>query len=272
MCTGGAGGDLRRVLRDVVAALEVGSWRSVLRPPEFAGCVMAGPKPLVRWAIALRLVARSMQLQAQGRVHDAWDRLGEAAGLLPPQLRRRTASADTVEAVLRPPPQRGESADVELVLRVARLIWREQFELRDLRQRFAGGKMKPRDELVEAYIQYLSWVDFDPSTFYRSSASESLWDDGTQLDRSRAVICLFGTEIRWFANPMQKIRLSQAPWQDINGLRGLAAEALDRLADRPVPAPWCGVDGTSGLVVRRGRLRAWQHARQRRDDLDAFDP
>ena len=210
-----------------------------------------------------------MQLQAQGRVHDAWDRLGEAAGLLPPQLRRRTASADTVQAVLRPLPQRGEPADVGLVLRIARLIWREQFELRDLRERFAAGKIEPRDELVEAYIHYLSWVDFDPSTFYCSPAGESMWDDGTPLDRSRAVMCLFPA-IRWFADPMQKIRLSQAPWQDINGLRGLAAEALDRLADRTVPAPWWGGNGTSGLVVRLGRLRAWEHARQRRVDLDAF--
>jgi hypothetical protein len=265
MPPGDAGDELRQALWDVVGRLDGGNWRAVVHNSGFIGRAGAGPGHLVRWASALGLVALSMQAQAEGRVHDAWDRLSEAAALLPPQLVRRDRSTAAVLAVLRPMPADTAPLEERLVVGIARLVWREQQELADLRRRFAHGRMKARDELIEGCIQFLIWVIFDPTSFYRVKPGEA-WD-GTTVEPSRAVLCLYGTEIRCFANPTADTGISQAPWQDIGGYRGLAANAFDRLADRSAPAPWCGAKGTSGLVVRRGRLRAWQHACRRREDL-----
>jgi hypothetical protein len=269
MSTDDDGDELRPVLWVLLEAVVVGYWREVLRPPGFAGHAVAGPGHLVRWATAVRLVAQSMQLQARGRLHDAWLRLAEAAALLPPQLVRRDADTGAGLAVLRPEPPDTASADEKLVVALARLVWREQSELVDLRTTFAPDRMKARDELVEALIQYLIWVEFDPSTYHRVARGEPSWD-GVVVDRSRKVLCRRGTEIRWFADPTASVELSQAPWQDIGGYRGLCAVALDLLAARRAPAPWCGQAGTSGLVVRRARLRAWQYARRWKEDLDSY--
>jgi hypothetical protein len=260
-----AGDELRQALWGVVGRLDGGNWRAVVRNSGFNGHAVAGPGHLVRWASALGLITLSMQAQAEGRVHDASDRLDEAAALLPSQLVRRDRYTAAVHAVLQPMPPDAAPLEMRLVVRIARLVWREQQELADLRHRFAPGKMRARDELIEGCIQYLIWVIFDPTSFYRATLGEG-WDK-TTVEPSRAVLCLYGTEIRRFANPKADTGISQAPWQDVGGYRGLAAKAFERLADRSAPAPWCGARGTSGLVVRRGRLRAWQHACQRREDL-----
>jgi hypothetical protein len=270
MSTAEPANQLRPLLSAALKALQVGHWRAVLRPPEFRGRPIAGPKHLTDWAIALRLVALSMQLQAQGRVQDAWDRLSEAAQLLSSELARLDVSTNTVFAVLRPEPPDGAWPDVKLVAGIARLIWREQYELRDLKRTFAPDRMRAHDELIEAIVQYLFWVEFDPATYHRRPPGEPFWDDGVTVDRSRKVLRLRATEIRWFGNPAATVEVSQAPWQDGGGFAGLYTDALDVLAKQAEPAPWCGVPGTSGLVVRRGRLRAWQYARQRKEDLDSF--
>jgi hypothetical protein len=258
---------LRATLWVAVGRLERGDWRAVLRPPEFRGGVVAGPRPLVDLAVALRLTARSMQLQAQGRLHEAWQRLAEAADVLPEQLLRRDHSTGVARAVLAPEPPDEMPDFVMLAWRTARLVWREQFELDDLRRGVAPGRVRPRDELVEACVQHLFWVEFDHCAFYRVIPGEPLhWDDGTMVDRLRSVLCLRATRLRQFADPAAG-RLSQAVWQDIGGYRGLCASAFDRLAARAVPVSWCGLPATTGLLVRRGRLRAWQHARRRREDL-----
>ena len=115
MGTDDAGDELPQVLASIVGVLEVGDWRSVLRPPGFGGRVIAGPKNLVHWAMALRFVARSMQLQTQGLLYEAWDGLEDAAGLLPGQLRHRNAATGATLAVLR--PQLPDDAPVEATLR-----------------------------------------------------------------------------------------------------------------------------------------------------------
>jgi hypothetical protein len=255
------------LLLDLVGVVGRGGWRAVVRPPGLRSRVV-GSRDAVRWALALELVARSMQLQAQGDLLGAWGRLGEAVTLLPRQLVRHDAATGTPLALL--PPRAPETAPVEqrVVVGLARLMWREQTELVDLRQRFACGRMKARDELVEGCILYFIWVQHDPTTYFRTPAGEVAWDDGVAVEPSRTVLCLFGTGVRWFADPARCTTVTQSVWQDIGAYRGLAAEALDRLAGRPMPATWCGAPGTSGLVVRRGRLRAWQYARRRGEDLD----
>jgi hypothetical protein len=208
-------------------------------------------------------------LQAQGRLQDAWDRLSEAARLLPSELVRLEVATNTAFAVLRPSLPETAPADVQLAVAIARLLWRDQFELLELKRRFAPGRTKARDELIEGCVQYLMWVTFDPTTLFRAAPGEPTSDDGVAVEPSRTVLCSFGTEVRWLGDPAATTKVSQAPWQDIGGYRGLCAEAFDSLAARPEPAPWCGRRGTSGLVVRRGRLRAWQHACRRREDLDS---
>jgi hypothetical protein len=267
MCTGGAVDDLRQALQVMTDALELGHWRVVLCPePTCPGSHVAGPRQLVVWGVVLRVLARSMQLQAHGRVQDAWDQLCEAAGLLPRARRAPTLPGESALAALTPPP-RDASLDEELAWRIARLVWREQSELTDLRNKFAPGLLKPRGELIEACIEHLCWIEFDPFVFSRPTSGMSAWDDGTSVARERSVLCLRGTRLRQFADATEGSRISKSVWIDIGGYRGLCCEALDRLADRPAPAPWCGAAGTSGLRVRVGRLRAWEHSRRWRDDL-----
>jgi hypothetical protein len=262
---------LRPLLRAAVKALEIGHWRWILRPPEFQGHHVAGSKESVDRAIAHRLVARSQQLQAQGRMLDAWARLGEAAALLPPQLVRRDPLTGVALALLRPEPSDDMPLDMKLLIRLARVIWRDQFELQYLRRTFAPEKeMKARDQLIAAFIHHLMWVEGDPATYERPESGRTPWDDGVNVDRTRTALCRRATEIRWFADQAATVEVSQAPWQDGGAFRGLHADALDLLATQTRPAPWCGSHGTSGLVVRRGRLRAWQYARQRKEDLDSF--
>lgn len=253
------------MLQTMTDTLELGHWRAILRPgAERPGETGAGPRELVLWAVVLRMVSLSMQRQAQGRVQEAWDRLGEAADLLPVARRQPTPPGDVARAALRP-ARRGASVDEELARRITRLVWREQFELTDLRNRFSPGLQRARDELVEGCIEHLCWVEFDPFVFAQLPPGAAAWDDGTSVGRERSVLCLRSTRLRQFADPTVGA-LSKSVWIDIGAYRGLCAEAFDRLADRPAPARWCGTADASGMKVRLGQLRAWEHARRWRAD------
>jgi hypothetical protein len=217
------------------------------------------------WGVVLRIVARSMQLQAQGHVQEAWGELGNAAQLLPRGRRQPTPPGAVARAALGP-RRRAASVDEELAWQITRLVWREQFELSYLRDRFARDLLRAREELIEACIEHLCWIEFDPFVFSRPGPGAPAWDDGVSVDRERSGLCLRGTRLRQFADPSERA-LSKSVWIDIGAYRGLCAEALGWLADRPAPAPWCGTADTSDLKVRLGRLRAWEHARQWRADF-----
>ena len=260
----------RRALHAMTDALELGHWRAVLDPgAECSPRRVAGPKVLVLWAVVLRIVARSMQLQAQGHVQEAWDQLAEAAALLPVARRQPTPPGGVARAALRL-PRRGAPADEELARRIARLVWREQVELSDLRARFAPRRSRARGELVEACIEHLCWIEFDPFVFTRSPPGTPAWDDGVTLERERSALCLRGSRLRQFGDPTNGTRISKSVWADVGEYRGLCAEALGRLANRPAPAPWCGTADATGLKVRLGRLRAWEHARRWRSDSECW--
>src|SRR5207342_1030281 len=102
---------------------------------------------------------------------------------------------------------------------------------------------------VEACIEHLLWVDLDPF----APAHLPL------PDRSRTSLCRRGSRLRQFADPTA-CDISQSVWRDVGAFPGLCAEALDRLADRRAPAPWCDAEGVDDLPVRRGRRRAWEYA------------
>lgn len=262
----GGDGELVHLLRGAVTVLFLGGWRTILWPPEFRGHPIDGPEYLVRLAAALRLVARSQHLQAQGHLQDAWNRLSEAADLLPSALKWRHEPTNTVFA-RRPEPPNVMRADIALVVDVARLIWAAQFELRHLKREFAADReRKAHDELIEAVVHYLQWVEWDPATDEDPPPGALPWDDGVTVDRRRTPLLDRATDIRWFCNPSAETGVSQAPWQDNDGFCGLHALARDRLADRPEPVPWRGLPGTTGMVVRCGALRAWKHAVERKED------
>lgn len=255
------GEDLRQALQALLVALYVGDFRAVLHPDPTrpSGRPVAGSAKLARLVVVSRIVARSMQLQTEGRVGEAWARLVEAAHLLPAFF---TSAKDRGRAVLRHAP-RNATFETEVAWHLARIIWREQFELDDLRCRFARGLMTAREQLAEAVIEHLFWVDFVPYNWNR----ERLAIRGPVPDRSRSSICGRGSQLRRLADATA-CDISQSVWQDIGAFPGLCAEALDRLAERPTPAPWHDVAGAVDLEVRRGRLRAWNHALTRADDLD----
>jgi hypothetical protein len=255
--------ELRRLLRAVLDALEVGDWRRARRLLVDAQVSEVGLEPLVRGTVALEHAARAMQLHAQGFVFEAFDEFGIAATQLPRLRKGATATPERAVALLMPEPDDPHS-DEHLTWRSARVVWRGQFELGDLRRRFAPGRMRARDELVEACIEHLCCVEFDPFAWPESERPTP--DDGVTVDRTRLVLCHRATRIRQFADPTRG-EVTQSVWRDIGAYRRLRGAALSQLATRTAPAPWCGVRGTSGLKVCRGRLRAWQYAHIWRDDL-----
>jgi hypothetical protein len=221
---------------------------------------------LVRGGVALEHAARSMQLRAQGCVTEASNQLGVAASQLPRLCDTATTSGRAV-AVVMPEPD-GASSDEHLAWRVARLLWREQLELQDLRQRLAPGRMKPREELIEACIEHLCCVEFDP--FAWPELGRSVPDDGITVDPTRQTLCRRATRLRQFADPTRG-EVTQSVWRDIGAYRALRGAALTQLAARSVPAPWCGRRGTAGLKVCRGRLRAWRFAHIWNDDRNYWN-
>lgn len=245
---------LRQRLRVTILALEVGHWRSVFLPgsTSTASGAPGGSAGLVRLGGLLRMVARSMQLQMHGRVRDAWDQLDAAAAALPAGFRGRGSGAE-----LLPPRPPDSDADAALVWAAGRVIWRERSELSVLRARVAP--MGARDLLIEAVVEDLCWVDLDPFTYVPPASP--FHEDGTRVERTSAVVRSRGTDLRRFADATA-CRISPHVWDRAGGYRGLRAEALLRLAERPIAAPWCADDRALDLSVRAGRLIAWNHARE----------
>lgn len=258
-----AGADLRKLLKSVLHGLEVGDWRRARRLLVDAQVSEVGLEPLVRGVVALKHAARAMRLHGQGFVFEAFDEFGIAATQLPQLCKGATATPQRAIALLMPEPEDSRS-DEHLTWRIARVVWRGQFELGDLRRRFAPGRMRARDELIEACVEHLCCVEFDPFAWPESGRPAP--DDEITIDPTRQMLCRRATRLRQFAEPMRG-EVTQSVWRDIGAYRGLRGAALTQLATRTAPAPWCGVRGTSGLKICRGRLRAWQYAHIWRDDL-----
>lgn len=253
--------ELRRLLRAVLDAAEVGDWRRALSLLASGQPPVAGRGFLVRGAVVLKHVAGAMQRRAKGDLTEGFEQLDVAASQLS-TLCDTAATPGRVAAVVLPEPDEASSDD-HLSWRVARLLWREQFELQDLRQRLALGRMKAREELIEACIEHLCCAEFDPFTW--PEPGQPAPDDGITVAPTRQMLCRRATRLRQFADPTRG-EVTQSVWQDIGAYRALRGAALTRLAARKAPAPWCGRRGTAGLKVCRGRLHAWRYAHIWHDD------
>jgi hypothetical protein len=257
MCTGEAVERLLVALQDMVIALEVGDWPTVVdgsssRP---AGRAVSGPGFIVRQHAALRCIARSMEHQFHGDVHSASEQLDAAVRLLPGAYAH---PADRTCVVL--PPRPTGTAELTTWL-IGRLVRREKAEIEHLRDLFAPDILRARDQLVESCVQHLTRVDLDPF------APIQCRKPAPYPDQSRASLCGRASALRRLANPLA-VDVSKSVWLDAGGFPGLRIRALDRLAERPDPAPWCGTRGTEDPPVRCGLSRAWEHARGCRRDAD----
>jgi hypothetical protein len=240
----------------VTRALEVGDWRHVghCRSP------VALPEGSASLVALQRVVASSMAAQARGDVEAAWQQLGDAARLLPRAFTRPLTHGDTRLVVLMPPPT-AEPGVAWWIWQMARVIWREQRELEDLRARLRSED-SPRFDLTCAGIEYLRWVEFDPFVWCRPAVD----GDRAGVDRRRSDLCARANRLRKFAEPTAT-DLSASVWRHLDGYRGLRGEALTWLAHHDL-VPWASGNALADAVpVRLGRLRAWDYARLWHADL-----
>lgn len=246
----------RSWLEVAARALEVGDWWHV----DHSRPSVALPEGSASLVALQRVVASSMAAQARGHVEVAWQQLGNAARLLPRGLSRPPTHGDTRLVVLMPPPT--DEPDVaRWIWQTARVIWREQHELEDLRARLSSED-SPRFDLTCAGIEHLRWGEFDPFVWCRPAVS----GDRAGVHRSRSNLCARANRLRKFAEPTAK-DLSASVWRHLDGYHGLRAEALTWLAHHDL-VPWTSGNALADAVpVRLGRLRAWDYAKLWHADL-----
>jgi hypothetical protein len=247
-------------LEEAIRALEVGDWRGVQYKPHDVGAEHAATAAL---CVIVRTVASSMRAQALGNVSAAEQHLKVAARLLPPALCSPRPSSGCLPSRLQVPPPRNPTGLHLLTWRTARLVWREQQELIDLRKRVRAARSEARSVLIETYVEYRRWVDDDPFTWRPATEDR----DESVIGSTRAELCARATHIRRFATPTAA-DISTRTWRDIGGYQGLQVEALKTLAETPLE-PWQSNEAmtTTDLPVRRGRLRAWERAKEWREDV-----
>ena len=196
-----------------------------------------------------------MEAEALGHLDLAWQRLVDATLLLPRSL---TYVEGRTGVRLARCPQVSGPDDEQLLLRMTRIVWREQTELTDLRNRFAADGVRAREVLVEAAVLYAAWIEFDDYAYYPLTADPELVNgDPTSVDRSRGDLLDRATLLRQFVNPLAG-RVTTPVWHNLGKWRGLRAAANRSLGQRPTPSP-CSA---SGVPIREALLEAWYAARR----------
>jgi hypothetical protein len=236
------------VLDDAVVALYRGDWRTAMLTLSEPGD-MGDSAELVELAFCLRCGARSLRFQSVlADVEAAAHQLDAAAGKL----------ARNGRVPLGAEPPRG--------LRVAHLRWtttrlvqRERADLDALRLIFEG-LARGRREVVYAFIEHLTMVEFDPWTVRVHRLDRELTgldDDAYARWRlgARRDICARATRLRHFAD-LRSGSVNERTWQRMGGYPCVREHALRVLAEEPVTR------GRADLPVRLGRRRAWDYARE----------
>jgi hypothetical protein len=237
----------------------IGNWRFVrVRDPAPVEIDRSGEAAHV--VVTQRMVAASMAKNVAGRPAEAETHLSEAAMMLPQMLTRDDGCART--ALLTPPPT--SNSEVAWCLwALACVIWREQQELADLRHRYQPGRTSPRNELVDAFIEYLRWVECDPWRLQHPRQPR----DESVLGAQRGAVCRRASNLRKFAVPRAG-DIDPTVWTRAGRDAGVRALALRRLAAGPL-TPWAAKGSLAADVeVRRGRKRASDSARRWLADLE----
>jgi hypothetical protein len=242
--TDGPGEPWLDLLDEVVADLFRGDWRSATLT--LRDYVDAGDHPaLVAIVFCLRCVTRSMRLQSVvAEVESAWHQLQTAAARL----------SDIPAADVR------SARTAQLLPRMDLLIERELADLRALRA-IVEDLSKGTDELVVAYVEFLTLVEFDPFTFVLhhleseltgfTSAQLRQWRGGR-----RTQIVVRATNLRCFAGRYDG-SVSERTWARAGGSTGIRQAAFGRLAAEPLCR---GLDDLDIDDVKLGRRYAWEHA------------
>ncbi|GLY19267.1 hypothetical protein LWF15_04720 [Kineosporia rhizophila] len=242
--------------------LECGDWREVL-------VLLGGDGTSThRLAAVTHQLALSMFQQTVGDVEQAWTALTDAAKGLPPALTKVDPDTGHVAAVLHTAtmilgPDQGPERHLTLAL--ARITWREQTELGQLRNPhlYAGA----RDALIRACQEFLAWVEFAPETWRRQIPPGQLQGFGLTVPRSlhqptRKNLCDRASKLRKFADPAQG-DVSDSVWADIGGYPGLKALALEGLSTQHIVSWRLGPRSHSSqqIPLRTGCVTAWRFAR-----------
>jgi hypothetical protein len=245
------------LLAGVAVALERGDWRAATLGLFEGGA--AGDHPeLGDMVFGLRCVARNLRFQSvEADAQAAWYQV-EAAG-------RRLGMTARTKLGDEPATDR-ESGLSHLRWATVRLVMREQADLTALRLIFDG--LRPgRRELVYAFVEYLTFVEFDPWTVRvhpRDRELTGLDDDAYARWRvaNRRDTCARATNLRQFAD-IRSGSVNERTWHRVGGYPFAREHALCVLASEPETR------GRRDFPVRLGRLRAWSYAQGLFEDTPA---
>ncbi len=248
-----------------MSALEVGDWRTALR---LGGqSFLSGDRPEIpTLATAVRITAAGMRDQAAGDLAAAIRQFSDAAAMLPPPLRRSSGNDQCLANLTLEPRHFSSAQSGYWAWRAALVIWREQWLIDDLRDKLVKFPA-PRDQLVEAYIQFMMQVEFSPYSWYRPARRVR---PQPAVTPTRGDLCRRASNLRKLVRPRDS-DVSQSVWQDIGGHCGLRATAQETLAQRPLLPDISDIPGQTAIPVPRGRQRACEYAQQWIADLDYFD-
>lgn len=235
------------LLAGVTRALENGDWRAATLELSHGGHA-DGRRDLVNLIVALRCVARNMRFQcALGDVEAAQHQLATAARVLVGQ--------DRLPHLAREPAATRRLA--HLTWAVQRLIHREQADLDRIRLIFVDLR-RGRPEVINAGVEHLTWIEFDPWTVRVHPQDRSLLDLDEDAYRrfrtgNRHDMCVRATRLRQFADT-RRGSVNEKDWQRMGGYPHVREAALRVLAHEPLTR------GRADFPVRLGRRRAWEYA------------
>jgi hypothetical protein len=237
--------------------LEFGNWRTASR------ILSEGEVRDAYVGANLRTIARAMSYRAAGDFGSASTTLDIAAA----SVHRRqpgipvatTRAFQGVRLVLPPDP----GARVGVSFRTVRLIWREQGELDRLRRQVAEppiGLTQDRYILLQAFIEYLCWVEFDRESWLHEPAMDEeramveLRIDEFR-DRRRDGFLRSATDLRRLDRPTAGA-MTRPVWDRADQYCGLRRMAIEELGRRP-PPPWVDPSVPEVTPARRGASLAW---------------
>lgn len=244
------------MLDEVAAALVRGDWRTAAIGLSEGGA--AGDHPdLGDVVFSLGCIGRNLKFQSvEAEVQAAWYQVEAAARRLNVTVRTRIGDEPALD--------RGGGVP-HLRWTTIRLVVRELADLAALRLIFEGLP-RGRRELVYAYVEHLTWIEFEPFTVHVHPSDRrltGLGDDAYKRWRvgNRQDICARATHLRQFAD-IRSGSVNERTWNRMGGYPCVREQALRVLASESVTR------GRTDLPVRLGRQRAWKYACDWLGDID----